>query len=347
MRVYYRPVPVSAFEASDAALPLSGGWLFFDKIEVLQRGQTPRIMDAGVARAEMGAETWSRLTSARAPVAGLTLDRPRLMGILNVTPDSFSDGGRFGTRDAALAQARALAGAGTDILDIGGESTRPGAAEVPEADEIARIVPVIEALRGAGLDQVISIDTRKSAVARAALEAGGDIVNDVSGLRFDPALAGLVAETGAPLIVMHSRGTPETMQSMTAYDDALLDVYDALEQAVVDAEARGIPRARVLVDPGIGFAKRDPENLALLRRLSLFHALGCGILLGVSRKGFIGRIAGIDEAASRDPASAALGLWAVMQGVQVLRVHECDMQQHVLSLAAALGGVRGGLIFNE
>ena len=254
------------------------------------------------------------------------------MGIVNVTPDSFSDGGRFAGAASAVAHARALAEAGADILDIGGESTRPGAPEVPVAEEIDRVVPVITALRDAGLGTAVSIDTRKADVARVALDAGADIINDVSGFRFDPGLGPLAAERRAPVILMHSRGTPATMQTDPSYAHVLLDVYDALAAAVAQAEAHGIPRSRILVDPGIGFGKTDVHNLALLSRISLFHALGCPILLGVSRKGFIGRIANVSEPDMRDPGSAALGLWAISQGVQVLRVHDIAIHRQTMAL---------------
>jgi dihydropteroate synthase len=227
---------------------------------------------------------------------------------------------------------------GADLIDIGGESTRPGAADLSPKAEISRVVPVIETLQAAGFAAPISLDTRKAAVAEAGLAAGAAIVNDVSGLRHDPDLARVAAERGAPLILMHSIGTPRTMQALApeAYGDVLLDVYDALAQAVAGAEAAGVARAGILVDPGIGFGKTQGQNLALLRRLSLFHGLGCGILLGVSRKGMIGAIAGEPDAARRGPGSAAIGLWGVAQGVQMLRVHDMSLHHQSLALWQAL-----------
>ena len=251
----------------------------------------------------------------RAPVAGLTWDAPRVMGILNATPDSFSDGGR----DAA-AVIRAGAAMAADILDVGGESTRPGAAEVDADAEIARVVPVIRGLA----KRRVSIDTRKAAVAEAALAAGAGIVNDVSALGFDPALAGVVARTGAPVVLMHSRGTPETMGGETGYDDVVVEVIAALEARVAEAVAAGIARERIVVDPGIGFAKTAAQNLALIRALTAFHGLGLPVLLGASRKRFIGAIAGDPEGAAdrRDAGSLAVTLAGVAAGVQLHRVHD-------------------------
>ena len=327
MKYYYRPIPISGPASADSALRLAGGWTWFDQVECLSRVDTRIVNIEEVPQAVL-----ARITDPRSALAGAALDQPRLMGILNVTPDSFSDGGQFAGATTAVAHARRLAEAGADILDIGGESTRPGALEVPVAEEIDRVVPVITALRAAGLGTAISIDTRKAAVARAALEAGADIINDVSAFRFDPELGPLAAERGAPVILMHSLATPATMQADPSYDHVLLDVYDALETAVAQAEAHGIPRGRILVDPGIGFGKTDVHNLALLSRISLFHALGCPILLGVSRKGFIGRIANVSQPDMRDPGSAALGLWAISQGVQVLRVHDITVHRQTIAL---------------
>jgi dihydropteroate synthase len=259
------------------------------------------------------------------------------MGILNVTPDSFSDGGR-NTGAAALTRATALLAEGADLIDIGGESTRPGAEDVAPEVEIARILPVLEALRAQGFGVPVSLDTRKSAAAAAGLAAGAALVNDVSGLRHDPALAGVTARAGAALVVTHSIGTPQTMQGLAAgaYGDVLLDVYDGLAAMVVQAEAAGVPRSRIMVDPGIGFGKTLAQNLAILKRLSLFHGLGCGVLLGVSRKGLIGTISGEPEPARRGPGSAAIGLWAVAQGMQMLRVHDMDSHKQALALWQAL-----------
>ena len=306
MSTYWRPIPEEG-----GALPLAGGWLRFSRLERLERGGVPpRILSADAAPPEV----LSALTAPRAPVMGVGLDRPSVMGIVNATPDSFSDGGTYD----GIAHGRALIAQGADVLDIGGESTRPGAADVTEAEEIARVVPVIAALR----DKPISVDTRKAHVARAALDAGAGLVNDVSGFDFDPALAQLVASTGVPVCLMHAQGVPATMQDQPSYDDVLLDVYDALAARIARAEAAGIPRARILVDPGIGFGKTLDHNLAILNRISLFHGLGCAILLGVSRKRFIGEVAAEPTPRERMPGTLGVTLASVGQGVQMHRVHD-------------------------
>lgn len=302
---YYRPIPLP----SGGRWRLAAGWVGFSQVEILARGQPPRICD------EIPQEVLERLTAVRPPILGLSLDHPRLMGIINATPDSFSDGGSYNP----LRQGEALISAGADILDIGGESTRPGAREIPVPEEISRIEPTIRALA----QQIpLSVDTRKAAVAKAALDAGAVMVNDVSGFDFDPELARLVAETSVPVCLMHAQGKPETMQDDPRYDDVLLDVYDALDARVARAEAAGIPRTRILVDPGIGFGKTLEHNLALLKRISLFHGLGCPILLGLSRKRFIGTISGAEHPADRMPGTLALTLAALAQGIQLHRVHD-------------------------
>ncbi|WP_296639461.1 dihydropteroate synthase [Roseinatronobacter sp.] len=271
-----------------------------------------------------------------APVAGLELTRPRIMGIVNVTPDSFSDGGRFDSQASAVAHALRLLAEGADILDIGGESTRPGAVEVAVADEIARTAPVIAALRDAGMRAPISIDTRKAEVARAALAAGADIVNDVSALTWDRDMAPLVAEAGVPVCLMHAQGTPQTMQKDPKYNDVRFDVHDWLMAAMARAEAAGIDRARIILDPGIGFGKTVAHNLALLAHLALLHGSGCAILLGASRKRFIGVIGGVDQAGERLGGSLAVALQGAAQGAHILRVHDVSETRQALSLWQAL-----------
>nr|WP_238318779.1 dihydropteroate synthase [Pseudooceanicola atlanticus] len=277
----------------------------------------------------------ARLSTVRSDICGLSMDRPRVMAILNVTPDSFSDGGDHSGLDAAVIQARRLAES-ADILDIGGESTRPGAEEVPVDEEIRRTVPVIETLRAAGISLPISIDTRKAAVARAALAAGADMVNDVSALGFDPEMAPFVAESGVPVCLMHASGTPDVMQQDPRYADVLVEVLEALEARVEVAERAGIERSRIIVDPGIGFGKRLPHNLTLLRGLSAFHDLGCPVLLGASRKRFIGTIGGAEDAKTRMPGSLAVALMAAAQGAQIIRVHDSAETAQALRLHLAM-----------
>ena len=334
MKVYFRPLVQCGPLRAPNAVSLAGGAMWFTHAVRLARGAAAVV----VAADDVPARVLARLTAPRAPVAGMTLDRPRLMGILNVTPDSFSDGGLFDAPEAALAQARRLAEAGADMLDIGGESTRPGAVVVPEATEITRTAPVIAAIR-AGFSGPISIDTRKAAVALAALAAGADMVNDVSALGFDPAMAVLVATSGAPICLMHAQGTPEVMQQAPAYDDVLLDVYDALAGHIDLAIAAGITRDRIVVDPGIGFGKTMQHNLALLAGLSLFHGLGCALLLGASRKRFIGTLTGTETARDRAAGSVGVALAAAAQGAQILRVHDmADTRQALTLWAAAMNG---------
>ena len=340
MSVYLRPIVVTGPDIRPDDLPLAGGWCRFREVEILERGPKPPQI---VPVREVAQHDLARLTSRRAPIAGLGFDRPSLMGILNLTPDSFSDGGKHNAPAQAVARVREMLQQGADMIDVGGESTRPGAKEVAIEDELARILPVITALRGAGLDVPISVDTRKAQVGRAAMDAGADVINDVSGFHFDADLAGVAAQTDAPAILMHSIGLPETMQDQAegAYSDALLDVYDALEERVEFAVSKGIARERIMVDPGIGFGKTDPQNLVLLNRISLFHGLGCGILLGVSRKGMIGRLSGVEAADQRGVASAAVGLWAISQGIQMLRVHDIEIHRQMIALWMASSGATG------
>ncbi|MCC1480638.1 dihydropteroate synthase [Roseibaca sp. Y0-43] len=271
-----------------------------------------------------------------APIAGLSLTRPALMGIVNVTPDSFSDGGRFATQDRAVAHAQRLLAEGADILDIGGESTRPGAAEVAVEDEIARTAPVIAGLRAAGVTAAISIDTRKARVAEAALHAGADIVNDVSALTWDRDMARVVADAGVPICLMHAQGTPQTMQKDPKYKDVRFDVHDWLAAAMDRALAAGIDPARLILDPGIGFGKTVAHNLALLSHLALLHGLGCAILLGASRKRFIGVLGAAEQADARLPGSLAVALQGAAQGAQILRVHDVGETRQALALWRAM-----------
>lgn len=319
MDEYYRPL------TGKRGPRLAGGWCRIEGAERLTRDGVAEVVPLGRVPLEWRA-AWA---APRAAWAGVDLSRPSLMGVLNLTPDSFTDGGRW-QGEGALAQARALRAAGAALIDIGGESTRPGAREIPVDEEIARILPTVAALAAEGA--AISVDSRKAGVARAALAAGAVAVNDVSGLDFDPGMAALVAETGAALVIMHSGGRPETMQDDPRYDDVVLDVFDALAERVLRAEAAGVPRARIMLDPGIGFGKTTAHNLALLRRLSILHGLGCGILLGVSRKRFIGEIGGGLPTDAREPGTQALTLAAITQGVQMHRVHDVAGAAQALTL---------------
>jgi dihydropteroate synthase len=314
---YYRPLVQHGENRPEGALPLISGALWFTEVEVLDRGAPPRIMPAGL----LPEEVRHRLTARRATIAGLDMTQPQIMGILNVTPDSFSDGGQHDNVAVACEAALQMVADGASIIDVGGESTRPGAELVPEEEEIRRTAPVIEAIR-ARSEVPISIDTRKAVVLAEALEAGASLTNDVSGFTFDPALAPLTAQAGVPACIMHAQGDPATMQDDPTYENVLLDVYDFLSDQIDRLEAIGVVREQIVVDPGIGFGKTLDHNLTLLRNLSLFHGLGCPILLGVSRKGFIGKLGHEPDAAARAPGSIAVGLAAIGQGVQFLRVHD-------------------------
>ncbi len=320
--LYFRPIP-----SETGTWRLAGGWARFSQCEILRRGAAPEIVT------EIPDDWLARLTAPRADILGLAMDRPRVMAILNATPDSFSDGGMLADAAGALARGQALMAAGADMLDIGGESTRPGSAEVAVPDEIARIRPVIEGLAGAA---PISVDTRKAAVAEAALAAGARLVNDVSGLDFDPDMAALVARSGAELCIMHAQGLPETMQDDPRYGDVVLDVYDALAARVARAVTAGVDPSRIVIDPGIGFGKTEAHNLAILRRISLYHGLGLPVLLGISRKRFIGAIAGAPEPKDRMAGTLALTLAAVAQGIQIHRVHDAAEIKQGLRLWSAL-----------
>jgi dihydropteroate synthase len=267
---------------------------------------------------------WQALTATRPPLKlgerMIRLDQPQVMGIINVTPDSFSDAGRLAEASAAIEAGVDMASAGAAILDIGGESTRPGAKPVWAQDEIDRILPVVERLAAGGA--AVSIDTRKSEVVTAAIRAGARMVNDVSALTFDPRSAETIAAAGVPVVLMHHLGPPETMQQDPRYEDVLVEVYLWLEQRIGAAEAAGIARSNILVDPGFGFGKTVAHNLELMNGLALFHSLGCPLVLGASRKRTIGALAGEAPADRRLPGSIAFALKAVEQGAQILRVHD-------------------------
>lgn len=261
--------------------------------------------------------------------------RTAVMGVLNVTPDSFWDGGRHATTAAAVAKGRALLAEGADWLDVGGESTRPGAAPVPVDEECARVVPVVAALRDE-TDRPLSIDTSKREVAAAALAAGADVVNDVTAGRGDPGMLSLVAAHGAAIVLMHMQGTPATMQRAPAYDDVVTEVVAFLGARVAAARDAGVESSRILVDPGIGFGKRPCDNVALLRHLDRLAALGSPIVVGASRKAFLGVLT---EAPTEDRLvpSLAAAVIAAMAGARMVRVHDVRATRRALAIADALG----------
>jgi dihydropteroate synthase len=251
--------------------------------------------------------------------------RTYIMGVLNVTPDSFSDGGKFQTVPAAIDRAVQMVAAGVDIIDIGGESTKPGAIPVSEATELARVIPIIEGIRQHPNTQQIpiSIDTTKASVARSAIQAGADIVNDVSGGQFDEQMFATVAQLGVPYILMHMRGTPATMQQMTDYDDDVIgEILDFFERQIDRAVASGIDRSKITIDPGIGFAKKYDQSIEIIRQLDRFQQLDVPLLIGVSRKSFIGNILNRPDPERRLWGTAAACCAAIAGGADILRVHD-------------------------
>jgi dihydropteroate synthase len=335
--------------AQDLAARIAGGAVAFSTAELIRRnGAAREVAASGLpglrscrlrGEADLSEAIEDRLrvvTAARAPFAGLTLDRPRLMGVVNVTPDSFSDGGRYASRDSAIAQGRVLLAAGADILDIGGESTRPGAAPVSIAEETDRVLPVIESLVRDGA--LVSIDSRHAAVMHAALAAGARIVNDVTALRGDPDSLATVSSGGAALVLMHMQGEPRTMQQDPQYRDAPLDIYDFFAERVAVCRVAGIEPARIALDPGIGFGKRDPHNLAILADLALYHGLGCALALGASRKSFIGRLSRGENTDHRLAGSLAAALAALERGVQIIRVHDVAETAQAVAIWRAIAG---------
>ena len=345
-RVYLRPLGFLAGAAAaravaaDAARWLAGGPVAFTHLEVLRRGQDApcgEVLSLTDAQNRYG--SLDPLTGLRSPLllpsgARIDLSMPVIMGIVNVTPDSFSDGGDCFTPDAAIARGRAMMVDGARILDVGGESTRPGADPVDSAEEQQRILPVIKGL--AGVRCPVSVDTRRADTMSAAMAAGAAMINDVSALTFDADSLSVAARSHAPVVLMHAQGDPRTMQKNPAYGNVLLDVFDYLEARVAAAEAAGVPRHQIIVDPGIGFGKGLAHNLALLDGIGLFHGIGCPVLLGVSRKSFIGRVSGEDDAKARVPGSLAVATLARAHGVQIFRVHDVAETAQALSLTEAV-----------
>ena len=334
MTQYFRPIPmVDTYRTADAQR-LAGGWCWFDRVAVLERGREPEMITAS----DVPQDVLDQLTKPRPSVMGLPMSQPQVMGILNVTPDSFSDGGDFVDPAESRARALQMKNDGAAIIDIGGESTRPGAKEVPREVEADRVGGAIEAIRETS--QIpISVDTRKASVVQSsnALQRGAPwMINDVSAAQFDPLMADVAAKMQIPICLMHAVGTPETMQSKANYADVVFDVYDHLAERVEAVISAGVRHDDIIVDPGIGFGKTIDHNLALLQNLSLFHGLGCPILLGASRKRFIGTIGGEDDPKERVSGSVAVAQWAVQQGVQILRVHDTKPTMQMINLTMAV-----------
>lgn len=333
MRTFLRPTAFvdSPFSHDGKVARLAGGLTWFAAVEVLTIEANKRVEAERVSVEQLEgclegelAMQWERLTAVRPPLQlgerTVRLDQPQVMGIVNATPDSFSDGGQFAdSGEAALAGSR-MSEAGAAIIDVGGESTRPGAKPVWERDEIDRVVPVIEQLASGGA--AVSVDTRKSDVMAAAISAGARIVNDVSALTFDPRSARTVADAGVPVVLMHHQGSPEVMQEDPRYVDVVAEVYLWLEERIAAAELAGIDRSLILVDVGFGFGKNVAHNLELMNNLALFHSLGCPLVVGASRKRTIGALSGEAPPDARLGGSIALAFKAIEQGAQMVRVHD-------------------------
>jgi dihydropteroate synthase len=321
----------SPFGHDGQAARLAGGLCWFSAVELLsvdghRRGESKLLSIhelEGYLDDDLAAQ-WERLTASRGPLQlgqrTVRLDQPQVMGIVNVTPDSFSDGGKLLDGVAAATAGMHMAEDGAAIIDVGGESTRPGAKPVWEGDEIARVLPVIERLTAAGT--AVSVDTRKADVMTAALGAGAGMVNDVSALTYDLRSAETVAAAQVPVVLMHHKGTPETMQDNPRYDDVVVEVYRWFEERIAEAEEAGIAREKILLDVGFGFGKALAHNLELMNHLALFHGLGCPLVLGASRKRTIGALSNEASVSERLGGSIAFALKAAEQGVQLVRVHD-------------------------
>ena len=333
MRTLLRPTAFvdSPFGHDGKVARLVGGLNWFSAVELIQvdghkRVSTDLVPVEGIdARFDDDTkEQWNALTSARRPLQlgerTIRLDQPQVMGIVNATPDSFSDGGQFADAAAAAAAGAEMAAQGAAIIDVGGESTRPGAKLVWEGDEIERVIPVVSQLARSGA--AVSIDTRKADVMTAAIDVGAQMINDVSALTYDGRSAGVIAASSVPIVLMHHKGAPETMQDDPRYDDALVEVYLWLEERIAAAEEAGIDRNRILIDPGFGFGKNVAHNLELMNGLALFHSLGCPIVVGASRKRTIGALSNEAPVDKRLGGSIAFALKAVEQGTQLIRVHD-------------------------
>ena len=350
-RLYAQPLGLLSGEAARTgieggwALPFGGQQRAYAAAELWWRGAdgVRHIRHTVIPAAELAAAALrhpglaglsERLGAASSWPAGLPDRRPLLMGVVNVTPDSFSDGGLFLDREDAIAHGRRLHAEGADIVDVGGESTRPRSVAVPVEEEISRVVPVVEALARDGI--LVSIDTRKAAVMQAAVDAGARLINDISALRHDPGSLATAGASGLPVVLMHIQGEPATMQQDPQYEHAALDVYDHLDERAHAWTEAGFDRSRLIVDPGIGFGKTLEHNLEILGRLGLYQTLGLPLLLGVSRKSLIARVAGDPPASGRLPGSIAAALAGLAQGVTILRVHDIGATKQAMMVARAL-----------
>ena len=329
VKYYVRPILNNS--KNKDSLCLGSSRLYFDKIELITRNGKdisskylhlkeitglPRDISKTI-KIQL-----KKITKTRKKIKSINFNKPSIMGILNVTPDSFSDGGEFLSIDNAYAQYKKLKKEGAVIVDIGGESTRPGSKTVPTQKEIQRIMPVIDLIKSKSKNSLISVDTRKSAVMKAVMKYNIDFINDVSGLRYDSKVRDFLSNSKIPFVIMHSIANPAKMQNSIKYKDVLLDVYDFLENQIRKCKLKGISENRIIIDPGIGFGKTLKQNLTLIKKISLLHSLGLPVMLGSSRKSFIGKIQKNELYEDRTGGSIASVLYGLSQGVQLFRVHD-------------------------
>lgn len=344
--LYYAPTGFIDHADDPNTLPLAGSRRGFSALEIIRRrpegGAESMILPLlalegwvqNCGRVDEINNVLHQLTSSRSDFAGLKMDGCHVMGIVNATPDSFSDGGDYNTVEQAVARADALVEQGATIIDVGGESTRPGSDTVSDQEEISRVVPVIEALAQRGY--CVSVDTRHASVMQASIQAGAAIINDITALEGDEQSLEVAAMTGKPVILMHMQGEPGTMQQSPSYDCVALDVYDYLLDRIESCEQAGIPRHNICVDPGVGFGKSLSHNLEVLSRLSLFHGLGCPVLLGTSRKSFIGQLDPQAAPKERLGGSLASIISGWRQGMQIVRVHDVRDSVQALSVTSSM-----------
>lgn len=341
-QIYIRPIGLLWGEDAEAAIAetaagrIAGGSTAFTLAEIISRNgreirrEMRSYKDISRSGEKVLRERLALIEAARAPIAGIEMAEPSIMGIINVTPDSFSDGGEAATLEDALARGLKLAEEGARIIDVGGESTRPGSEAVSVDEERSRVLTVVGELSAHGYK--ISIDTRKPAIMQEAVRAGAAMINDVTALRFDADSRAMVARLKCPVCLMHAQGDPKTMQINPVYEDVVLDVFDGLEEFINEAERAGLPRSMILADPGIGFGKTYRHNLDILRSLTVYHGLGVPLVIGASRKAFIGALTG--EKTGKDRVSGSIGaaMAAASQGVQILRVHDVKATAQALKV---------------
>ena len=331
MNSYFRPIVRTGSPRSKNSIFLAETKYWISEAEEIKLGETANLISINDVP-----DWWKkRWLEKRSDILGMEFGFPKLMGILNVTPDSFSDGGQHFKLEAALNQAKFMEENGVDIIDIGGESTRPGASTIPILEEIKRIEPVIKGI-AARSKIPISIDTRKSEVASAARRAGASMINDVSGFTFDPNLLFYCSKYKLPVCVMHMQGSPEYMQNNPKYENILIEVFDFLENQIAMLVQAGVSKDRIIADVGIGFGKNLKHNLTLIKNISLFHGLGVPLLLGVSRKSIIGNVAKVKKLSDRVHGSISLAINALGQGVQLFRVHDVAETKQAFDLWVAV-----------